>query len=159
DAADGEKTYRPLRFLPDGTWAMGDPPGRLPIYALPWIEDADLVFVVEGERCADAIIGLDWVATTSAHGAKSADKADWTPLSGKPVVILPDHDEAGQGYAADVVRILKTLTPRPTSVKVVRLPDLADGEDVADWIPRVVGDRAGDEARQAVQDELQRLIE
>ena len=49
--------------------------------------------------------------------------------------------------------------PRPASVKVVRLPGLADGEDVADWIPRVVGDRVGDEARQAVQDELQRLVE
>ena len=28
----------------------------------------------------------------------------------------------------------------------MRLPGLADGEDVADWIPRVVGDRVGDEA-------------
>ena len=36
--------------------------------------------------------------------------------------------------------------PRPLWVKVVRLPGLADGEDVADWIPRVVGDRVGDEA-------------
>ena len=27
---------------------------------------------------------------------------------------------------------------------MVRLPGLADGENVADWIPRVVGDRVGD---------------
>jgi hypothetical protein len=44
-------------------------------------------------------------------------------------------------------------------VKVVRLPELADGEDVAEWIPRVVGDRVGDEARQAVWGELQSLVE
>ena len=36
--------------------------------------------------------------------------------------------------------------PRPLWVKVVRLPGLADGEDVADWIPRIVGDRVGEEA-------------
>ena len=33
--------------------------------------------------------------------------------------------------------------PRPLRVKVVQLPGLADGEDVADWIPRVVGDQVG----------------
>ncbi len=49
--------------------------------------------------------------------------------------------------------------PRPLWVKVVRLPGLADGEDVADWIPRVVGDRVGDETREAVGGELQALVE
>ncbi|MGA7497653.1 MAG: hypothetical protein WBX00_13085 [Isosphaeraceae bacterium] len=42
---------------------------------------------------------------------------------------------------------------------MVRLPGLADGEDVADWIPRVVGDRVGDETREAVGGELQALVE
>jgi hypothetical protein len=162
DAADGSKTYRPFHLQPDGSWAMGDPPGLLPLYALPWIEDAKVVFVVEGEKCADAIIGLNhpgWVATTSAHGAKSPGKSDWSPVAGKPVPIFLDHDRSGEAFATAVLRILKTLTPRPTSVKLVRLPGLADGEDVADWIPRVTGDLAGDEARQAVCGELERLVE
>jgi len=41
----------------------------------------------------------------------------------------------------------------------LRLDGLADGEDVADWIPRVVGDRVGDEARETVGGELQALVE
>jgi|SRR5271165_208300 len=49
--------------------------------------------------------------------------------------------------------------PRPLWVKAVRLPGLADGEDVADWIPRVGGDRVGDEAREAVGGELHALVE
>jgi len=49
--------------------------------------------------------------------------------------------------------------PRPLWVKVVRLPGLADCEDVADWIPRVVGDRVGDDVREAVGGELQALGE
>jgi hypothetical protein len=159
DGADG-KTYRPAHALPDGSWAVGDPPGLLPLYRLPELARHNgTIFVAEGEKCVLALEGIRAVATTSAHGAKSTDKSDWTPLAGKPVVILPDHDEAGEGYAVDVLRILKRLESRPPWVKVVRLPDLADGEDVADWIPRVVGDRAGDEARQAVQDGLQGLVD
>ena len=115
--------------------------------------------MVEGEKCVLALGTARVVATTSSHGAKSPEKTDWTPLAGKPVVILPDHDESGEGYAAAVLRIFKRLDPRPPWVKVVRLPGLADGEDVADWIPRVVGDRVGDEAREAVWGELQVLVD
>jgi hypothetical protein len=157
DDASGYKTYRPVHVLADGTWAIGDPPGLLPLYGLPWIEQANMVFVVEGEKCADAILGLDWVATTSAHGAQSPKKTDWSPLAGKDVVLIPDNDADGEGYATSVLRLLKRLDPRPR-VKLVRLPGLADGEDVADWIPGVVGNRVGDEAQRAVCSELERLI-
>jgi len=160
DAADGEKTYRPFHQLPDGTWVCADPPGLLPLYRLPEVtKHTQTVFVVEGEKCVLALKTIRAVATTSAHGSESPHKTDWTPLAGKPVVILPDHDAPGEGYAAAVLRILKGLNPRPPWVKVVRLPGLADGEDVADWIPRVVGDRVGDEAREAVCGELQALVE
>jgi hypothetical protein len=54
---------------------------------------------------------------------------------------------------------LKGLDPRPASVKVVRLPDLGDGEDVADWLPRVVGYLAGDDAHEAVWTALQALVD
>jgi hypothetical protein len=156
----GDKTYRPFHRLTDGSWAIGDPDGLLPLYRLPEVIKATrTVFVVEGEKCVLALERFRAVATTSSHGSGSADKSDWTPLSGKAVVILPDHDSAGEGYAAAVLRILKGLDPHPSSVKVVRLPDLADKEDVVDWLPRVVGDRVGDEAHRAVWTELQRLVE
>ncbi len=156
----GDKTFRPFHPLPDGSWVCADPPGPLPLYRLPEVtKHTQTVFVVEGEKCVLALKTIRAVATTSAHGAKSPEKSDWTPLAGKPVVILPDHDAPGEGYAAAVLRILKGLNPRPLWVKVVRLPGLADGEDVADWIPRIVGDRVGDEAREAVWGELQALVE
>jgi putative DNA primase/helicase len=160
DTADGKKTYRPFHRLPDGTWAVGDPPGLLPLYRLPEvIKKAGPIFVTEGEKCVHALSRFRAVATTSAHGSESPHKTDWTPLAGKPVVILPDNDPPGEGYAASVLRILKRLDPRPPWVRVVGLPGLADGADVADWIPRVLGDRGGDEAQKAIQDELARLVE
>ncbi len=156
----GDKTFRPFHPLPDGSWVCADPPGLLPLYRLPEVtKHTQTVFVVEGEKCVLALKTIRAVATTSAHGTKSPAKTDWTPLAGKPVVILPDHDAPAEGYAAAVLRILKGLNPRPPWVKVVRLPGLADGEDVADWIPRVVGNRVGDEARGAVCGELQALVE
>jgi hypothetical protein len=133
------KTYRPLHVLPDGSWAVGDPPGPLPLYGLPWLDGADVIFATEGEKCADAVCDLGLIATTSAHGSGSAAKSDWSPMSGKTVVILPDCGVAGEAYLADVLRLLKALSPRPT-VKVLRLPGLADGEDIVEWIAHTVGE-------------------
>ena len=45
------------------------------------------------------------VAIASPNGAKAADKADWSPLSGREVYVWPDMDDPGLAYAADVVRL------------------------------------------------------
>ena len=150
--ADGAKTYRPIHQTEDG-WSVGDPPGLLPLYNLPAVCRAEEVLVVEGEKCVDAAAELGFAATTSAHGAKAAAKSDWSPLTGKPVVILPDADEAGERYAVDVAKSLRGL-PRPASVRVLQLPDLMDGEDLADWLERRVG-----HPRTAVVQELRGLLE
>jgi hypothetical protein len=159
DTVDG-KTYRPFHRLPDGSWEVGDPSGLLPLYWLPEVIAASgPVFVAEGEKCVLALVQLGAKVTTSAHGAECPHKTDWTPLAGKSVVILPDNDPPGEGYAAAVLRMLKRLDPRPPWVKVVRLPGLGAGEDVADWLPRVQGDLVGDEGRKRVHDELTALVE
>ena len=156
DTAD-DKTYRPFHPTPDG-WAVGDPAGLLPLYRLPEvIKSTDLVFIVEGEKCVLALEQFHLSSTTSAHGAQSPDKTDWSPLAGRNVVIVPDHDEPGEGYAKSVLRLLAKLNPRPT-VKLVRLPDLDDGEDIADWLPRVVGETGGDDAHTAVWAALRALV-
>ena len=49
-------------------------------------------------------------------------------------MILPDNDDPGGKYADSVAAILAKLTPAPV-VKVVRIPDLPPGGDLADCIP------------------------
>jgi hypothetical protein len=89
--------------------------------------------VTEGEKCADLVRPLGLTATTSAQGAQSARKSDWGPLKGKEVVILPDNDEPGEKYAADVARLAYAAGAR--SVKVLRLPGLTQkGDDIEQWI-------------------------
>jgi hypothetical protein len=78
-------------------------------------------------------------------------------VTGQLVAILPDNDAPGAGHVRSVLAELAKLDPRPT-VKVVWLPDLAEGEDVADWLPRVVGDRTGQDAVGAVRLALRTLV-
>lgn len=131
---DGSKTYRPFHAA-DGGWRSGDPEGLLPLYRLAEVKAATgRIYVVEGEKCAEAARALGLTCTTSAHGAKSPDKTDWSPLAGHDVAILPDNDEPGSAYAMDVARTLAHLAP-PAKIKIVTLPGLANpGDDIADFI-------------------------
>jgi hypothetical protein len=103
------------------------------------VETAGRVYVVEGEKCCDAVNGLGLVATTSSGGSNAASKSDWSPLAGREVVILPDNDDAGRKYAADVAAILHELNP-PATVRVVELDGLDKGGDVADSVEACHGD-------------------
>src|SRR5262249_55320836 len=113
---------------------VGDPfKDRLPLYHLDEVVQASVVYVLEGEKCAEKVRALALTATTSSHGAQAPGKTDWAPLAGKTVVIIPDHDRAGEGYAAAVAGILAGLDPRPT-IKILRLPVEGEGDDVEQWL-------------------------
>jgi hypothetical protein len=148
------KTYRPVSSCPDG-WRVGDPKGLLPVYCLPSLGRSSRIVVVEGEKCADTVNELGFVATTSAHGARSAAKSDWSPLAGKHVTIIPDNDAAGRQYARDVLEILASLRP-PAVARVVALPGLGDGEDIFDFATRRKGE--GKDAA-AIREEIEGLPE
>jgi len=150
----GGKTFRPLR-LDDGRWRLGDPQGLLPLYRLGTLGAAAAIYVVEGEKAAGAATSIGLVATTSAHGAKSPRKTDWSPLAGKDVFILPDNDEPGRGYAREVLGLLSTLTP-PARPRVVGLPGLPEHGDIVEFI---TARRAAGLDDAAIRTEIERLVE
>jgi hypothetical protein len=126
-----EKTFRPFSVQADG-WRCCDPRGLWPLYRLPSLREGT-VFILEGEGKTDLATRLGLNATTSAHGAKSPQKSDWTPLAKRSIVILPDAGKPGEDYAAAVTRILNQLG---CTVKIVPLPGLADGEDFVEFVAR-----------------------
>jgi putative DNA primase/helicase len=128
----GGKSFRPLH-LDGNEWREGDPTGLLPLYRVNDLPADGPIFVTEGEKACDAALAIGLAATTSAHGSAAADKSDWTSLSGREVVILPDHDEPGRKYARTVARLLFKLNPS-TKVKILELPDLPDGGDIVEFI-------------------------
>jgi len=149
---DGGKTFRPIHRNTAG-WSIGDPAGLLPLYRSDDLPDAGPILLVEGEKCVDVAYGVGLPAVTSAHGAGSAHKSDWHALAGREVIILPDNDAAGHGYAEEAALILSQLTP-PATVKIVALPDLSEHGDIADWIgpDGPMGSKSADEIRAAVLD-------
>ena len=106
DPEPGKKEFRPW----DVRARMCRAPDPRPLYNLPDVSRADSVILVEGEKCADALIRMGIPATTAMNGAKAPiDKTDWMPLAGKTVAVWPDHDEAGARYAAAVIQKLASI--------------------------------------------------
>lgn len=140
DAENGSKRILPASRNgtgPDAPWVLGGMPTPRPLYGLPELAAApegSSVYVTEGEKAADAVRACGLIATTSPHGSNAANTADWSPLAGRDVVILPDHDNAGEKYAADVASLAAKTGAR--SVRVVRLAkrwsELPKGGDAAD---------------------------
>lgn len=128
---DTDKVIRPVALFETG-WKLKGMLSPRPLYNLTELGDAKRVFIVEGEKAAEAARTHGLIATTSAHGANSAAKTDWTPLAGKECIVLPDNDEAGQKYAEQVCAILHSLRPAPL-IKIVHLPGLPAGGDIVDF--------------------------
>jgi hypothetical protein len=85
-------------------WLNGAPKGPRVLYRLPELLAADPdtpIYVVEGEKDADRLAALGFVATTTSGGSNGK----WTPelaepLAGKTVYIIPDNDEPGEKICA-----------------------------------------------------------
>jgi hypothetical protein len=108
-------------------------PYKLP-QVLKAIEDKELIFLVEGEKCARQILHLGLVGTTTPGGARSfkAHSGEYVPyFKGANLVIIPDNDESGRQYAEDVLKSLKGIAG---SVKKLELPNLPVKGDIVDWV-------------------------
>jgi hypothetical protein len=147
DRKDGRKTILPVSRREEG-WVLEGMRSPRPLYRLPELAAAERVYICEGEKACEAARAMGLVATTSAHGAKSAHLTDWSPLAGKDIVILPDNDPAGERYAAEVMSLLGALSPAPT-VCIVRLPDLPAAGDAVEFLAARGGD--ADAARAEVE--------
>ncbi len=164
DDATG-KAVVPFFLRESGSWKSGAAPEPRPLFGLDTLKDPNAcLFAVEGEKCAAALHSLGLQAVTSLGGAQSPHKSDWTPLQAfERVVVMPDADQAGEGYAAAVVGILSAL-PGHREVTIARLPELPPHGDVVDWIreridgwdgfapiPREPGDELDAELREAIE--------
>ncbi|WP_336489723.1 AAA family ATPase [Methylobacterium nigriterrae] len=123
---------QPDMLSPDG-WIWNRKGTRDLPYRLPDIVAAvhDSVFIVEGEKDADALALLDFVATTNAGGAGKWTE-DLTPyFAGKVAYVLADNDNAGASHARKVAR---SLYGTAAEVRIVNLPGLPHKGDVSDWL-------------------------
>ncbi len=130
DPLGQKKQFRPW----DAKRRKMAPPEPRPLYNQPGMKDAAEVVLVEGEKCAQALIDAGIVATTAMHGANApVDKTDWSPLAGKHVLIWPDRDKPGWEYATQAAQAV--LSAGAKSCHILYPPEeAADGWDAADAI-------------------------
>jgi uncharacterized protein (DUF927 family) len=130
-----QKWIRPFHHNgTDFVWKEPQFKGGKPLYGLELLaREPDVeVFVCEGENCADALNKIGVLALTSG-GAQSAEAADWTPLSGRNVVIWPDNDDAGASFGQTVASILQRLECTVETMEVKTF-GLETKGDAVDWL-------------------------
>ena len=135
DPPGQKKQFRPW----DAKRRKMAPPEPRPLYNQPGIAAAEQVILVEGEKCAQALIEAGISATTAMHGANApVDKTDWSPLAGKAVLIWPDRDKPGFGYAEAASQAV--LMAGATSCAILLPPDAKpEGWDAADALAAPFG--------------------
>lgn len=133
--ADGHKQFTFEYTDADGKKQYKKPADAVILYNLDKLAEAapeTPLYVVEGEKCADAMTKHGLLATTSRTGAQEeikftpADKAALEKFKSK--VIIPDNDEKGAAYAAAF---------KEYACKILALPDIWEKcpkkGDIADY--------------------------
>ena len=132
---DTGKTYRLYKVDPSGKRypTLGD--ARIVPYKLPELLDAKtagrIIYLAEGEKAVDALTSLGVVATTAHSGSGHWPEAITEYFAGANVVILPDNDAPGWGYAR---KAAEAILPIAKALKVVDLGLQGQGDDAYEFI-------------------------
>jgi len=93
------------------------------------IEKGTIIFIAEGEKDIDRLLGLGLTATCNPGGAGKWLPQYTTALKGADLVIIPDNDKAGKDHAAEVAKACHGIA---AGVRILELP--GPGKDVSDWL-------------------------
>jgi hypothetical protein len=115
---------------------------RIVPYRFPELLDAKTagraIYLVEGEKAADALVSIGAIATTSHAGAGHWPAEITQYFAGANVVVVPDNDKAGQEYAK---KVIKNLLPVAKSIRYLDLDLPFPGDDAFEWV-KMGGTRA-----------------
>jgi len=153
---DGGKSYRPWTFgaYSDNVSATWKPKtwtaGKRPLYGLDELAKRPQakVAIVEGEKAADAarqLLGA-MVCITWPGGANGILSVDWSPLTGRDILLTPDADRTGVGHDA-MIKVAGILLALGCKVRILDTSDQPDAWDLADavadgWTPAQLGEWA-----------------
>lgn len=112
---------------------------RLPLYRWPEVAEAiamgQAIYLVEGEKKADALWTAGIAATCNAGGAKK-----WTPyhaelLAGAHIIQIPDNDDAGRMHMQIVGSRMKDVAASVMMLDIRKFwPDVPEKGDIWDWV-------------------------
>lgn len=133
DYSDGTKEVKPYT---NGKYGL--PKGKRTLYNLPNVINADHVYIVEGEKAADAAKKINPATTTFLGGASSVLKTDYAPLTGKRITLWPDNDDIGR---VAMLKLAEHLSELDCTLDMIVWPegtpnkqDAADHPYTIDWV-------------------------
>jgi hypothetical protein len=136
---DGKKSFQQQSYN-GKSWDKGNT-ARKVLYHLPEIIISNEIFVVEGEKDADNIRGLNLsshdnagarvTATSNPGGAGKWESGYSNYLTGSRVFILSDNDEVGRKHQ---LQVANSVYPFAAAVVLVSLPGLPEHGDVTDYL-------------------------
>ena len=109
------------------------------LYGLPMLKHSKPempVLVVEGEKDADALRALGFLATCNSGGAGKWRLGYGGTLTPRRVVVFPDRDEVGMSHACNIVA--SAIAFGCSSVRLIRhglgWEGMPEHSDVSDWL-------------------------
>lgn len=121
---------------PGGGWVW-NLEGITPVlYRLPMLRGLPYVYVVEGEKDADALWEIELPATTNPEGAghgkwKHRYARQLLDAGVRRVIVIPDNDVVGRQHGSEISASCRRAGLRTTEL---RLPGLPLHGDVSDWL-------------------------
>ena len=140
-AADRRTPWRKCDMwtLKDKGWIGKGPPGdyKRPLWRLDRIMGAPKerqVWLVEGEKCVESAEKAfpQAIVATWAGGTGASGKTDFSPLYGRPILLLADADKTGRKAMTGISDLLWEHCPK---IRIV-LPRGESGKDIHDWIEK-----------------------
>jgi hypothetical protein len=140
---EGEKIFHPWCVVGERReWRSKHFPKPRPIYNLPsLVNNPDaVVVVVEGEKCASAgeslklpgVVFTTWAGGASKEKNTHIEKAEWTPLAGRRVIVWADLDTAGQAAKKTILGILRKVGA--AEVFTIESPEKSAKWDIAEAV-------------------------
>jgi len=139
EAGAWHKDVRPQHLTPNG-WAFGNGPGSIArVYRRADLAAnlENVVFVVEGEPCADALRERGLLVVTWRGGTGQVNKAIpqiVDALTGRDVILAPDADTPGRKAIDSIAR---ALTGKATRLRILEVFEDESGRDIEDLLPEL----------------------
>lgn len=115
------------RHKVDDKWVWKMDGVRRVLYNLPAVQKAQFVWIVEGEKDANTLIGMGMCATCNVGGAGKWQNEYNEMLRGKELILCGDNDDAGRKH------IEKVLAETANTAKSTRVVWVPIGKDVSDY--------------------------
>lgn len=140
--ANGQPSYKVVRYKPkefrqyrwaENGWIAGLGGHRRILYNLPRVlaEPERILFFVEGEKDAETLGRLGFLATTMGGASMRLGDIDAAMLAKRTVCFIPDNDEPGEKYVSENGKILERVG---CDVRVTNGPYGDPGSDVSDMV-------------------------